>query len=205
MAGDFSLGISSPYISALDQDVSLFERRNDSTMREVFLTHEQHGLLPKVDYSQPEQHSPSQIPPKNLLLGSDDAHYTSRLNHHTNNVLPSLPQLITENLESAVDTSMLVASNVGYAPEPGSSTTPSSCEDSPHQGIEPWPESSKDSQNDHPPRARKARREKPRIQLAPDQPPTTQGKPRSRVYVACIQWYVYCQRRSAERLWILVI
>ncbi|KAJ6525304.1 hypothetical protein DFH09DRAFT_936753 [Mycena vulgaris] len=36
-------------------------------------------------------------------------------------------------------------------------------------------------------RPRKSRREKPRIQLAPDQPPTTQGKPRARVYVACIQ------------------
>ncbi|KAJ6475057.1 hypothetical protein C8R47DRAFT_986425 [Mycena vitilis] len=36
-------------------------------------------------------------------------------------------------------------------------------------------------------RPRKTRREKPRIELAPDQPPTTQGKPRARVYVACIQ------------------
>ncbi|KAG6831995.1 hypothetical protein H0H92_006030 [Tricholoma furcatifolium] len=34
---------------------------------------------------------------------------------------------------------------------------------------------------------RKPRREKPRIELAPDQPPTTQGKPRARVYVACVQ------------------
>ncbi|KAJ7288164.1 hypothetical protein C8J57DRAFT_1279278 [Mycena rebaudengoi] len=36
-------------------------------------------------------------------------------------------------------------------------------------------------------RPRKSRREKPRIELAPDQPPTTQGKPRARVYVACLQ------------------
>ncbi|KAG1751227.1 hypothetical protein EDB19DRAFT_1628599 [Suillus lakei] len=35
--------------------------------------------------------------------------------------------------------------------------------------------------------ARRARREKPRIELAPDQPLTTQGKPRARVYVACLQ------------------
>jgi hypothetical protein len=39
-----------------------------------------------------------------------------------------------------------------------------------------------------PSRSRKPRREKPRIDLAPDQPPTTQGKPRERVYVACLQW-----------------
>src|SRR6266851_4755617 len=35
---------------------------------------------------------------------------------------------------------------------------------------------------------RKVRREKPRIELAPDQPPTTQGRPRARVFVACLQW-----------------
>lgn len=39
-------------------------------------------------------------------------------------------------------------------------------------------------------RSRKPRREKPKIELAADQPPTTQGKPRARVYVACAQWFV---------------
>ncbi|KAG1745927.1 uncharacterized protein EDB91DRAFT_1049694 [Suillus paluster] len=34
---------------------------------------------------------------------------------------------------------------------------------------------------------RRSRREKPRIELAADQPLTTQGKPRARVYVACLQ------------------
>ncbi|KAG9315829.1 hypothetical protein JVU11DRAFT_3478 [Chiua virens] len=41
-----------------------------------------------------------------------------------------------------------------------------------------------------PSRPTKSRREKPHIELAPDQPLTTQGKPRARVYVACVQWYV---------------
>ena len=36
----------------------------------------------------------------------------------------------------------------------------------------------------------RSRREKPRLELAPDQPLTTQGKPRTRVYVACVQWCV---------------
>ncbi|KDQ62535.1 hypothetical protein JAAARDRAFT_189840 [Jaapia argillacea MUCL 33604] len=36
-------------------------------------------------------------------------------------------------------------------------------------------------------KSRKSRREKPHIELAPDQPPTTQGKPRQRVFVACVQ------------------
>ncbi|KAA1468777.1 hypothetical protein DENSPDRAFT_915286 [Dentipellis sp. KUC8613] len=35
--------------------------------------------------------------------------------------------------------------------------------------------------------ARRPRKEKTHIALAPDQPPTTQGKPRTRVYVACLQ------------------
>ena len=42
-------------------------------------------------------------------------------------------------------------------------------------------------------RSRRPRKEKPHIALAPDQPPTTQGKPRTRVFVACVQWCVLCQ------------
>ncbi|RPD77848.1 hypothetical protein L226DRAFT_504311 [Lentinus tigrinus ALCF2SS1-7] len=38
----------------------------------------------------------------------------------------------------------------------------------------------------------RSRREKPRLELAPDQPLTTQGKPRTRVYVACVQ----CRHRK---------
>ncbi|KAI0033659.1 hypothetical protein K488DRAFT_17648, partial [Vararia minispora EC-137] len=38
----------------------------------------------------------------------------------------------------------------------------------------------------------RARRERPHIALSPDQPPTTQGKPRTRVFVACLQ----CRRRK---------
>lgn len=43
---------------------------------------------------------------------------------------------------------------------------------------------------------RKPRRDKPRIGLAPDQPPTTQGRPRARVFVACVQWYVVPRHRG---------
>lgn len=38
-------------------------------------------------------------------------------------------------------------------------------------------------------RTRKTFKDRPRIDLAPDQPPTTQGRPRARVFVACVQWY----------------
>ena len=37
-------------------------------------------------------------------------------------------------------------------------------------------------------KTRKRRPPKPRIELSSDQPLTTQGKPRSRVYLACLQW-----------------
>ncbi|KIM89129.1 hypothetical protein PILCRDRAFT_212993 [Piloderma croceum F 1598] len=188
-AGDFSFGLGhSPYISALDQDhIFPFEQRNESIMREIFLSsqaQDEHDHLPNVNYFRPELHPPSQFRSKSLHSG--DMQHISRLNHHTHTTLPSLPQLITANLDSAVDTSMLMSSNMGHAPEPNSATTSSSTE-STHRQSEPWSDSARESQNDHIPRARKPRREKPRIELAPDQPPTTQGKPRSRVYVACVQ------------------
>ena len=141
MAGDFALGLGSPpYISALDRDhdVFHFDLRNDSSAREIFLTsppYGQHGYSPKLHYFQPELHPPSQSPPQIPHLRSTEAQYTSRFNHHTHNTLPLLPQLITEDLESLVDTSMLMTSNIGYATEPVSATTTPSCGDSP-QAIE---------------------------------------------------------------------
>lgn len=55
--------------------------------------------------------------------------------------------------------------------------------DSPHVGL---PSSNSTSNQ---PQPRKSRKEKLRIELAPNQPPTTQGRPRARVFVACLQWY----------------
>ena len=43
---------------------------------------------------------------------------------------------------------------------------------------------------------RKPRKDKPRIDLAPDQPPTTQGRERARVFVACFQWYATSPHRD---------
>jgi hypothetical protein len=42
---------------------------------------------------------------------------------------------------------------------------------------------------------RKLRKDKLRIELSPDQPPTTQGRPRARVFVACVQWCAPSPRR----------
>lgn len=172
MASDFSLGLGSPesFIAALDQDSPHYDRRNDASMRELFLTSQPYA----------DQHD---IRLKSLQSGD------TRLNNQGQN--RPLPQIITENLNnSAVDTSMLMTSNLGY--EPHSATTNSSYGGSPKgEDDERWPEERKSSQTLSAPRPRKNRREKPRIELAPDQPPTTQGKARARVYVACVQWWVH--------------
>ena len=55
--------------------------------------------------------------------------------------------------------------------------------DSPHLALSSSNSTSSQAQS------RKSRKEKLRIELAPNQPPTTQGRPRARVFVACLQWY----------------
>ena len=45
------------------------------------------------------------------------------------------------------------------------------------------------------PSHKRARREKGTLPLDANQPLTTRGKPRARVYVACLQWYVANMRR----------
>lgn len=73
-----------------------------------------------------------------------------------------------------------------YAPEPRSAMTGPSSEHS--VDSDSWQDGVQDTPQQEAPKPKKSRREKPRIELAPDQPPTTQGKPRARVYVACQQW-----------------
>lgn len=70
---------------------------------------------------------------------------------------------------------------------PPSMSNPSTYTPSTASPSDSWPPTMKEDQSGDPPK-KKSRREKPKIALAPDQPPTTQGKPRARVYVACLQW-----------------
>ncbi|KAI6099563.1 hypothetical protein EDD16DRAFT_1497409 [Pisolithus croceorrhizus] len=63
------------------------------------------------------------------------------------------------------------------------SSHPAQPSQSPPQTQESSPPAGEESSS----KPKKPRRMKPRIQLAPDQPLTTQGKPRARVYVACVQ------------------
>ncbi|KAF5330254.1 hypothetical protein D9758_014443 [Tetrapyrgos nigripes] len=91
--------------------------------------------------------------------------------------IPSVSQLRRREFPSSVDTS--IASSANYQP-PNSAATISSNEGWSPNGRQPSPTISE-------PQKRKTRREKPKIPLALNQPFTTQGKPRARVYVACLQ------------------
>ena len=73
------------------------------------------------------------------------------------------------------------------------SATSSSSSQSPERGLadkSPSSASATASTSISPSAYNRPRSEKVRIQLAPDQPLTTHGKVRTRVYVACIQWLV---------------
>ena len=92
-----------------------------------------------------------------------------------------------------------VQNNFNIMPYPDNSTTPSPTSlGAPTYTEGPGPSSSptfllhgtSDVVHSASNEPRKPRRDKPRIGLAPDQPPTTQGRPRARVFVACLQWYV---------------
>jgi hypothetical protein len=78
---------------------------------------------------------------------------------------------------STASPSSLIASTEG----PGSSSPPFP----PSESLEPEVVHSVSPQA----RARKPLKDRSRIHLAPDQPPTSQGRPRARVFVACLQWY----------------
>ncbi|KAF5338925.1 hypothetical protein D9611_008729 [Ephemerocybe angulata] len=108
----------------------------------------------------------------------------------------SMPSLKRPDLSNMVDNFTLPPTHNPYPTESESGMPPQSTRsdvDSDFWGpASPTPPPPQDlSPASHPlpelPKTRKARREKPKIALAPDQPPTTQGKPRARVYVACVQ------------------
>jgi hypothetical protein len=114
---------------------------------------------------------------------SDELSYSSQLSQP---LMPTLPQLGRDDLTANLDISTLIPN---YSPEPSSTVTTSPSTHSSTSSSEAWKMPPPEVEQPEPtPRPRKPRREKPRIELAPDQPPTTQGKPRARVYVACIQW-----------------
>lgn len=94
------------------------------------------------------------------------------------------------------DSDSAVQTNFNFMPYPESSSTtspsnlavssdvPGSC--SPHL---PLSDTLEHAASQHSARKPLTGRDKRRIDLAPDQPRTTQGHPRARVFLACTQWY----------------
>ncbi len=120
---------------------------------------------------------------------SSHSEYSSNIDDQPNLVPASatVPRSRRVNFSTTVDTSVsdLQRISYGYMPMPESAIT-----DRSYESSDTWSPQAADVPPPTPEqlKPRKPRREKPRIALAPDQPPTTQGKPRARVYVACIQW-----------------
>lgn len=95
-------------------------------------------------------------------------------------------QLPSDSYRTAdLSTLAQVSSELGYVPDPtghvSSPSAPVTSSNAPGSNL---------THGDNASASTRKRRPKPKIQLAPDQPPTTQGKPRARVYLACLQWYV---------------
>jgi hypothetical protein len=101
----------------------------------------------------------------NRLPPQSDSYYNS---------MPLRPPAVTEGFVSQLDSALMPDPHGPSNPESRSSRSPEQLDE-----------------EDDSAESRRARREKPRIELAPDQPLTTQGKPRARVYVACVQWFVH--------------
>jgi len=129
-----------------------------------------------------------------------DLQYLPAYQELSSTALPPLPQLRIDDHLPLVDASMLASARNIVDPPELKSATPS--EHSLAGDAETWSPSSREPPMEA--TRRRPRREKPHIDLAPGQPPTTQGKARARVYVACMQWSVpsaiFEKRLGARRL-----
>ncbi|KDR82669.1 hypothetical protein GALMADRAFT_275797 [Galerina marginata CBS 339.88] len=124
---------------------------------------------------------------------SSDLHSSSILRYQGQNLYsdssklesPSLGPLRRNDIPDVLDNFSLAASHSTLPIEPTSVDAGRASEHSGDSDF--WPISTPLISQPALPKPKKSRREKPHIELAPDQPPTTQGKPRARVYLACLQ------------------
>ncbi|KAF8887164.1 hypothetical protein BD779DRAFT_1528462 [Infundibulicybe gibba] len=150
----------------------------------------QSHTLPPLDRPAPVRHldvvhDRTSAPPSQFqeMVPHEVLYYSGDNSGHAKSVDGNQPRPLSSQLKRlpVIDTLDAGLSRSGENPVGCVTATTSSPEQSIDSEI--WSPTSKDSS----PPARKVRRDKPRIELAPDQPPTTQGKPRTRVYVACLQ------------------
>jgi len=132
-----------------------------------------HSYASEVDYPSTRSQYGTNTGMLQLNYATRDNRLPSQSDPYYHPNMPSRPSLTAEDFVSQLDSALM--------PDPyGSSIRESQSSRSPEHPDE-----------DDTAESRRARREKPRIELAPDQPLTTQGKPRARVYVACVQWLVH--------------
>jgi len=146
-------------------------------------THTREYLSPAMNFNQSHDRRPSSD-----FHGSPSASYhVQGYVDSSRSDLSNVSQMTRRDMPNVLDNFAMSNPHTAFNHSTSALTGPSS----EHSGDSDfWPNSQTEVTQMVPPKPRKARREKPRIELAPDQPPTTQGKPRARVFVACLQWYV---------------
>ena len=159
--------------------------------------HPYHNTERNIGYDNRESLSPTTIFNKSYdrrSSGSSDSHVPHHAPYHNHQQTDSGRLDLAGPTHSKPIQTQNILDNISIAPyhqsfpsEQRSAPIASASEHS--GGSELWQGDRQTLSPEHQ-KPRKARREKPRIELAPDQPPTTQGKPRARVYVACLQWFV---------------
>lgn len=149
--------------------------RTDPTVASSSLS----GMFHHAEHDQPHQYSRTPHPVDAYSHPPAPLHSRDHLWHYDQHV-PEAPR--TRFDHSAVDVG-LPREYQGPVPHPPPVAGPSHG----HTLLSTAPSSSSRSAPSAS-SAGRSRREKPRLELASDQPLTTQGKPRSRVYVACVQW-----------------
>ncbi|KAF8967057.1 hypothetical protein BDZ97DRAFT_1804957 [Flammula alnicola] len=155
---------------------------NNARHTESISYNNRQSLAPPMTYSQSYDRHPN---------GSSDLHspLESYNGHHygdsSRSDLSFLGRVKGSDMPNILDTFSMSGNHQNFLPESSSAMSGPFAEHS--GGSEFWPGNAHEASQPEQQKPRKPRREKPRIELAPDQPPTTQGKPRARVYVACLQ------------------
>ncbi|CAA7261414.1 unnamed protein product [Cyclocybe aegerita] len=180
-------GTSSRHLAREHSRHDYYSQHSDQVYRSV-----RHNAATNYDARHSFSQSSAFSQSYNRHVGTSDLHISSSISYHAQHSHNALPPVYTNMDHLKRNEPSTVVDNYSLAPHPSefASESPLSAIPGPpseHSDSDFWSTETPDAPAAEPSKPRKARREKPRIALAPDQPPTTQGKPRARVYVACVQ------------------
>jgi hypothetical protein len=173
-----------------ERSLSLSDRISARTLNQDASNSVYSGLREHFSGSD-SHHSGSRTPPEKLNTPSPQFHNSRTDDQHG---LPRETQELYQSSRYGPESHVILPTTSGSGPSKGSPSELLSMSEASPTTNPPLTHPASVQTPSNPPqtsptvRSRKTRREKPRIELASDQPPTTQGKPRARVYVACIQW-----------------